>query len=262
VNEIAPEAPVEQGAPRELKKSGTGAGHQGRKYFMHRKLITACMALAAFAAFAVMPAIASATNDPDLTHPTGTLMPAGKGHPASGIKGTNVGLTLMTNSSGGILTECNSAVMTGTLIKNDGSNVEGNISSATFTGTASGGACTGSFGNVTVTTNPATNGIPWCLRSTSTMATDEFQVRGNECSKAARPIRFVLDIIFGGSCVYQRGTAIPGTFKTHPEDALLSISKVEFPLLEGGFACPSVGFLDMSFTLETDSVSTEPLYIS
>ena len=45
---------------------------------MNRKLIaTACMAVAAFAALAIGPAIASATNDPLLTHPAGTAIKVG-----------------------------------------------------------------------------------------------------------------------------------------------------------------------------------------
>jgi hypothetical protein len=223
---------------------------------MHRKLIGAFLALAAFAAFAVAPSIASATNSPEITHPTGTRLATG-----TKIEATNIGTTIMTDASTNTLVECSTATMTGTLTKNDGSNVEGNITSASFSGTGSGGTCTGSFGNITVTPNPATNGMPWCLRSTSTMATDEFQLRGNECSKAVRAIRFVLDAPFGATCTYQRGSAVVGTLTTHPEDAVLHVSHVEFPLLEGSFICPGAGYLDMSFTLETDG-SNSPLYIS
>ncbi|MGN6201343.1 MAG: hypothetical protein ACTHNY_02935 [Solirubrobacterales bacterium] len=226
------------------------------------------MALAAFAAFAVAPSVASATNDPDVTHPTGTLLAVSHAAPAA-ITATNVGETLMTDINGNVLTRCNKAVMTGDLETNTGSGtVEATITSATFAGSgslASNGEleCTGSFGNITVTANPATNGLPWCLRSTSTMVTDEFQIRGNGCTSASRPIRFVLDSTTAGECAYERSGAIPGTFTTHPASASaaqLSISKVEFPRISGGFLCPSAGFLDMTFELETSSGSA--IYIS
>ena len=60
---------------------------------MYKKLITACMAIAAFAAF-VVPSTASATNDPQLTD-TGGLPKGAK------IVGTNVGETLFTNTGWG-----------------------------------------------------------------------------------------------------------------------------------------------------------------
>jgi hypothetical protein len=44
---------------------------------MHKKLITACVALAAFAAFVVLPATASAVNKPVITHPTRTVLKTG-----------------------------------------------------------------------------------------------------------------------------------------------------------------------------------------
>jgi hypothetical protein len=42
---------------------------------------------------------------------------------------------------------------------------------------------------------------------------------------------------------------------------VLSISKQEFPLLEGSFGCPSVGYLDMKFLLETDNAEAKRLDI-
>ncbi|MDQ3725366.1 MAG: hypothetical protein M3335_05685 [Actinomycetota bacterium] len=218
--------------------------------------------MAAFMAFAVLPATASATNDPDLTHPTGTLAKTGKNN----IRAKNVGVLLMTDANTGTLVECTTAHMTGDLEKNTGSLVEGSIRTATFSGTGptyqGEPECTSTnLGGLTVTPSTATNGLPWCLRSTNTMATDEFQVRGNECGAAERPIRFAFDTTLFVTCVYERTTPIPGTFKTHPEDAVLSVSHVEFKRVSG-FGCPEQGFLDMSFTLETNVAGTNPLYVS
>jgi hypothetical protein len=222
-----------------------------RKYLMSKKLIMACMAVAAFAAF-VAPATALATNDPDLTcDQGGSLCAVG-----TKIVGTNVGVLLMTDANTNVLTECSSATMTGTVTKNDGSNVEGTIETATFSGTGTNGECTSSFGGITVETNIG-NGVPWCLRSTSTMTTNEFQVRGNSCSLASRSITFVLNSTTIGKCRYNRPTPAPGTYTTEATgDAILNIAGQEWAKEEGSVLCPTKGFLDLNFTLETENGST------
>jgi hypothetical protein len=226
---------------------------------MYRKLMTACMALAAFAAFAVMPSIASATNDPDLTDSGGSSVPVG-----TKIKATSIGNLVMTDVNTNHLVTCSSAWMTGELTKNDGSNIEGNVESATFSGTGTNGECTSTFGGITVTTN-VTNGIPYCMRSTATMETDEFQVRGGKCSEASREIRYTLDSTTIGECTYGRTAAVVGTYTTTPEDAVVHITHQKFEKKAGGFFCPGEGYLDFTFTLEKDTTpltTTDPLYIS
>jgi len=213
------------------------------------KLVKACIGLAAFVALCAVPAGAFAS--PLLTAPTGTSVPVG-----ANIVGKNVGNTVMTDSSGNALVTCEKAEMTGTVVENSGTSLRGTIETASFTNKAA-TECSGSIGATTVTTNPATNGLPWCIEAKSTFSKDEFRVRGNSCASAARPIRFVLDVTtFLGTiqCTYQRPATEPltGTYTTHPEDARMTISKVKFPLLEGG-ACPSEGFLDMTFTLERET---------
>lgn len=245
---------------------------------MSKKLIATCMALAAFVAFAVAPSVASATNTPVITHPTGTVLnPTGKTCGAISnavcLKGTNIGETIMRSSATGgiVLTRCTTSVMTGELTKNNGTTVEGNVRSASFSGTGTEvngvNECTGTFGNITVTTAVA-SGLPWCMRSTSTMKTDEFQIRGGLCSEAAREIRFILDSTTAGECTYGRTAAIVGTYTTDTEpelsDAVVHIKEQEFVKKAGGIGCPSVGYLEMSFTLETDTAppTAEPLYFS
>jgi hypothetical protein len=220
---------------------------------MYKKLITACMALAAFVAFAVVPSLASAS--PELTEPTGTTLAAG-----SLIEGTNIKPTLFTSAFTKV--ECTTSTVTGKVIKNTGSEIEGEVSFAKFSGTGSGGDCTSSVGDVLVTHNPATNGLPWCIKNTKTA--DQFEIRGGACSAAARPIRFTLDFTSGLTCTYQRSTGALGTFTTHPEDAILSVEEQSWPLFEGGFPCPSEGKLDMTFTLETDTKdgTADPIWIS
>jgi hypothetical protein len=231
-----------------------------------RRSITVCVALAAFAAFVAAPGTASATNDPQLTAPAGTLLSTG-----SLLSGTDIGETLLTDINGNILTRCTTAIVSGTVATNSGSpgTVQWNITSGKFGGTGSTTAgaeepeCTGTFGNVTFTTNKITNGVPWCLTSNSAMSTDEFRVRGGGCSEKERAIRFVLDsTTTGEQCTYERGASAPmvGTFTTGTaEAARLNISKLEFPKIAGGFLCPGAGFLDWTFGLET---SGNPAYLS
>lgn len=231
---------------------------------MRNKLIAACMALAAFAAFAVMPAGASATNSPQLMEGATPVATGTK------ILGTSEGTLYMRSGSeptSSVLTSCETARMTGTLNKNDGANIEGTIETAAFEGYDAEhheGECEGTFGRITVTTNVG-NGIPWCLRSTSTMATDEFQLRGNSCANAARGITFVLDSTTVGECKYERTTLtgpVKGTFTTGGTAATASISGQEFKKEAGSFLCPEKGYLFMSFTIEKDVSPFPSLTIS
>jgi hypothetical protein len=223
-----------------------------------KKILKACVVMAAFAAVFVVPSIASAAKA-TVTSPTG-VTPAPTHASPLAITGNNVGNTVMTNSSKEALVTCATAKMEGNLETNTHAAIEGTITAASFFGKPGNHAsteCEGSIGATTVTTNPATNGLPWCLRSTEAMGADEFQVRGGGCTSASRPIRFTLHVttIFGTiSCTYQKGTAIIGKYTTHPlstSPTVMSISAVGFPLLEGGFGCPGEGFLDMSFALSS-----------
>jgi hypothetical protein len=213
---------------------------------MGKWIFCLCVAMAAMAA---SPAGAMATNSPELVE-NGTRV-----EPGNLINGTKVTNALFTDSSGNILLSCEVATLTGQVTKNDGSNVEVTISSAIFTN-AGGANCSGSLGSTKVTMNPTTNGLPWCLRSTTTMATDEFQIRGNSCAGASRSMRYVLDLPFGVECTYQRSAARIGSFTTGIGKTILSSTTAESPLQEGSFGCPSALFLDLSFTLETDDAGT------
>ena len=225
---------------------------------MHKKLILACMALAGFVAFVVLPAAASAS--PVLCETT-VGGPCDNLPPKAIITYTNVGETLMTNSSGSVLTRCTTAVLEGELTTNSGTEIEGNVTSASFTGSGSENRCTATFGNSivtpTVTAEGAAHGLPWCIRATSAMEPDEMQIRGGNCSEASRDIRFILDVFGGVECEYQRTTAIPGTFRTDKnvgseEDAQATITKQKFSRIRGSsLVCPSEGILDMTFKLET-----------
>jgi hypothetical protein len=250
---------------------------------MNKKLITACLGLAALAAFA-LPAIASAS--PVLTHPTGTVYPAssptetceksGKGC----ITATNVGEASFFNAAGTMeLAKCTKAIMTGTVTKNTGTLIEVDVRTLTVEGT---GAlndgmpeCTGGpAGNFTVTTNGTHEGVkidegtvasgtPYCLKSA---ASDKFTLRGGTCTQEARAITFITAATFPAECKYSRAAAIEGSFTTHPEDAVLSVAPGAGTTFTGeagnSFICPVSTSLKMSLTLETDKAPAEPMYIS
>lgn len=190
---------------------------------------------------------------PRLTFPTGTTLAAG-----NKLKGTSVGSIKMTTSTGTV--ECTGGELTGTLKTNSGTAIEADIESAAFTGT-----CPGPFGNVTWTFKPATNGLPWCLRATSAMAADEFQIRGNSCASAARPIRIFSEQFFTATtleCLYERSAPLSATYTTHPEDAVLKFNNATFLEVEPKQgSCPDEAQLDSSMTLE-QKAEGKPLYIS
>lgn len=229
------------------------------------KLIKACIALAAFAAFAVVPSIASATNDPNVTIPTGTSAAPTHASPIA-ITATNEGPTVLTNANTETLISCEHAELKGNLETNSPTptaeaKLEGTITAASFTSPkhATGTECTSaSFGTILVTPSVAGSSgpLPWCLRATATMKTNEFQVRGGGCTEASRPITFQLHITsLGLTCSYIRSAAISGTYTTHPAAAQLAIDHIEFSGSGEGnsFFCPTNGFLDMKFNLKTAS---------
>jgi hypothetical protein len=235
---------------------------------MSKKLILACMALVAFAALA-LPALASAHT---LTE-NGVPLKVG-----SKITATNIGEAFLRDDKGeNELSKCSKVVMTGELTKNeDNKPIEGTITTATFSGTgalASGmNECTG-LGGLTPTTNGGgvdgenvVNGTPWCVKTVP--GTDEFEVRGNACNLAARPISFILDTTLTGACTYERKATEPvkGEFTTEVTgDAVLKVkpnANSTFKRSAGSVLCPEQGTLEMSFTLETDEPGVKPLTIS
>lgn len=235
---------------------------------MSKKIIMACMALVALAAFA-LPAAASAANKPGLTHPTGTLLATG-----TKIVGKQLGSSFMYSTSGGAELECTSGTTTGTLLKNSGGTVEGEITSAVFGGTgalASGEPapeCTG-LGFFTTNTSVTPQGLPWCLKSTTLMAEDEFQITGGKCGGTPTKIEFKLLPTGFSECIYQATqTSMKGTFTTDTTgDAIMTLTRSNsnsgFTKTAGGsFFCPTSSELEMKFTLETDNANKEPLYIS
>jgi hypothetical protein len=221
---------------------------------MHKNLITICTALAMLAATVVGPSAAFATNTPLLTAPAGTVAVAG-----STIVGT-AGETILANTNGEPILTCSNAKMSGEVTKNFGGNVEGNITSAAIFGPNTPVAGEPNNACVAILDFSVTATTPWCLRSTTVMATDAFSLRGGKCSEAAKPIVFHL-VFSNTTCTYERTTIsgpITGTFTTGTSPASLTVSSTPagsgFVKTAGSsFICPSSGVLKMTFTLENGS---------
>jgi hypothetical protein len=222
---------------------------------MFKKLIMSCMALAAFAAF-VLPATASATNNPDLTDAGGTRVAVG-----STIIGTNIGETTLLNTEAKPILHCNNVKLEGKVLANAAGTVEGTISSANFQGTGAafngGNECTGSLGNSRVTVK-----TPMCVRSTPAMATDEFQVVSENaatCAASTGGVEFTIHSTIGVTCTYETLSSVKGDYTTGAKDELKVRSTPAgsgAKLTSGGFFCPSSGMLQMTFSMETANGET------
>jgi hypothetical protein len=202
---------------------------------MHKKLMLACMAIAAFAAFVLAPAASAAT----LTE-NGVAVAKG-----ASITGT-AGETKFTAGSSTVI--CSTADMSGTVTANENGTVSGEIPSLNpnFTGTGVNGDCTSSFlGPIKPTVNSKL-----CLHVAK--GTDTGSVTG--CGGV---VTFTLHVTnLGILCKYETNV-VSGNITTAPADAAVNV--VEEPAKgESGnnFACPSEGKLDMEFTLSTTGGGT------
>ncbi|HET9677611.1 MAG TPA: hypothetical protein VFP21_08925 [Solirubrobacterales bacterium] len=212
---------------------------------MHKKIMLACMAIAAFAALVVVPAASAATlTDGGSALATGTS-----------ITGKNIGNTLFT--AGELTVTCSSADIPGTLTTNSGGAVAGEIAAGapSFTGTGTSSDCTSPLGSVKPTVNSKL-----CLSVAK--GTDAGTVDGcKNASGVVQPITFTLNVTNIVSCKYETtGTPpqIAGTITTTPADAAVTL--VEQPATrEAGqntLFCPESGALDMEFELTTTGGGT------
>ena len=199
---------------------------------MHKKLIMACMAVAAFAAFVMAPA-ASAAESPTLTS-GGVSVPVG-----TSITAVNTGITKFT----GFGVECDHVHLHGTVTKNSNHEIEGTIpvGGASFNGTSTNTDCTSPLGPIKVTVNSEL-----CLKTNSTTA-DTMLVTG-----CGANVTFTLEITGTGPCKYQTAS-VSGTYTTNATPATVNIT--EQPASGAGepnpFFCPASGKLDMDFDMYT-----------
>jgi hypothetical protein len=196
---------------------------------MHKKLMMACMAIAAFAAFVIAPA---ASASPVLTD-SGVPVPVG-----TSVEGHSTGITKFT----GFGVECTTGNLKGTVTANTGTTIAGEVAAgaATFTGTGTNGDCTSPLGSIGVKLVSKL-----CFDTVS--KTDNVTITG--CG--ANPITFTLTITGSVPCSYKAAT-VTGTFVTNGP-ATINISEQEATGEGEGnsFICPTSGKLDMDFDLYT-----------
>ena len=203
---------------------------------MFKKLMMACMAIAAFAAFVIAPA---ASASPVLTH-EGTAVavhPATETcekNPSGCIEGKNTEETLFT---GAFNVHCNTAVLKGWVTQNNGSQIKGTIPVGNASFTSSGGDCTSALGATKVTVTSEL-----CIETV--VGSDNATTTG-----CGSNVVFDLEVTGTGNCKYSTAS-VSGTFKTNA-GATINISEQEAKKVEGGFFCPSSGKLDMDFDLYT-----------
>jgi hypothetical protein len=197
---------------------------------MHKKLMMACMAIAAFAAFVVAPA---ASASPVLTN-GGVAATVG-----TSFTGKNTGDLVFT---GAFNVRCTTGHLVGTVTSNTGTKIKGTIpvGSIKMTGTAPGADCTSALGSVGVTVNSEL-----CLETVT--GTDVTVFTG--CAGA--PVDFTLEVTGTGPCKYSTAS-VSGTFVTNAA-ARVNVTEQEAKKSEGGFFCPSSGKLDMLFDLYNTS---------
>ena len=201
---------------------------------MHKKLMMACMAITAFAAFVVAPAASGAV----LTE-SGSAVAVG-----SSITGT-AGETKFT--AGGETVTCSKADMSGTVTANANGTVAAEIAAGNpiFLGTA-GSDCTSSgLGPVKWTVNSKL-----CFHVAK--GTDQGTVTG--CAGAA--VTFTLSITnIGIECHYEKSSIVV-EITTSPADAQVRVIPGQKVPRESNFLCPKEGELDMEFTLTTTDETT------
>jgi len=214
---------------------------------MHKKLMAACVSLVAFAAFAIAPALASAS--PVLTS-GGSAVAVG-----STITGQSTN-TLLTTTSGTIT--CQTADLAGTLTTNNGTEVAGEITSASYTGTGTSSRCTSTISDLlggTVTAQVTIENLPWCLTGT---AGAEMIWHLKACT-AGQNLKFTLHLFnhFGSAlttCVYE-AASVTGTYATNVNANQLTATEQPFNSSSGG-VCPTTGKVDQTVTLTTGGAAT------
>jgi hypothetical protein len=201
---------------------------------MYKKLLLACMAVAAFAAFVFAPAASALTLVE--TTPGGIVDTVAVG---SGLTAKNTGKTLFT---GAFKVECEVAHLQGSVTQNNGTVAKGEIpvGSAVFTN-AGGANCSSALGATKVTVTSKL-----CLETVS--GTDTLKVTG-----CGGNVKFDLNV--GGiNCLYETAS-VSGTFTTNVEPATANVSEQPAKEVGGSFFCPDEGKLDMDFDLYTTSNS-------
>jgi hypothetical protein len=217
---------------------------------MHKKLITACVALLALAA-AVAPG--TAFGSPELLTSGGVKVAVG-----TGITGQNVGTITLTTASGNI--SCNKVEFSGKVTSNPGNLLEATLLSVTFAGDdPEEERCTSTIpdmGGGTLTVKPTAGNLPWCLKSAKA---GSWSFRGAGCAEAAKNLVLTEDLYSEagaelGSCVYERTTELFGTYNVNSSPWVLTIGAAQtLTRVAGPAICPATQTPDGQIRVRTSA---------
>jgi hypothetical protein len=207
---------------------------------MYPKLLGICSLVAALA---LSPSMSSAS--PVLTEGPSVVAVGKK------IVETNTGDVIFDSASGP--TFCNKSERTGTVTVNSGGLIGIAWGFEFFGGTAANGGCTSGW----LASAAISSTLSSCFQTTKT--SDQWELRGGNCSEAAKSLTFTLKGTFAMgetiTCKYSRSN-VTGTFSTNTTPVTLTVGASQsFTKEEGSFICPSVQTLTGKYTLETDDTS-------
>jgi hypothetical protein len=205
---------------------------------MSSKIMTPLLALLAVAAFAVMPAMASAATV--TLHAGGVELPAG-----SPLVGESANLVFVTGAGN---LECSSNVITGELTSNKKATIAGNIETGSFTGLEGGGAChtTTPLGRALITASD----LPWPLT---------FKSNGTSTVKGSPSIVFTAFFPGAGvTCVY-KAAKLAATFAFNEAPLIDTVTGQVFKYVkaESSVLCPKEGALSGGFAVTSGGEAVE-----
>ena len=229
---------------------------------MRRKMIATCMSLVALAAFAVIPAAASASKN-IVVKENNELVKVGEK-----LTATTPTLTMRGEAPSTALFHCKGE-MTATLHKNDTVNgSQAIISTANFfntTGSTGSHCASNTFG---ATIGVTTEGLPWCLTSVTNQ--DQVKLEGGGCTGAAGNLKFTVHLtVFGaaaGTCTYSAASALGnvtvGTGKITAVPASSTFAKEGKCTTETAESnLPPSANMEGEFTISTDNAAETPVVL-
>lgn len=229
---------------------------------MQRKMLATCMSLVAFAAFAVLPAFASANKNVEVLNAAGTAtLPAGEANGAL-LKGVSEKLVFKAEAPATTKIEC-TGELTGRLIANNTTTgTKATLSKASFfkIGGKAGEHCATNVGGVTV--GNTVERLPWCLSSITNE--DRVTLDAGDC-KTHENLRFTLHLtvftIPSGTCTYEGEHAV-GTVNEKVTPAVITAVPLTSTFKRVG-ACtteaaennlPATGEMEGAFTITREDV--------
>ncbi len=167
--------------------------------------------------------------------------------------------------SGSNTWECNEIWTTGSVVKNNGTNVEVTIEGAKFQSnlTTEGTKCKSNFGNMTFSVPKLTNEggtSHWCMKSIA--GEDTFELLGKGCGAGGGELLEFVTTWAGGTCVYKRELPLRWSFTTTSGGAAATVQMTgspEFVKVSGLFCAATFQVVQWRYQLYTDTISEQPL---